>query len=297
MKSSRRSAKREERRKIITVLAIALPLLLLLGLVVWSFTRWQVRQAAQRMPVGAMRFERISEAIDLGDKERALRRILELHELNMSGGAGLNGLQSFQVSGSFVIGEDEREVPFILTKKAPNRLRLRISSDGADFLRGHNGRTTWSAVMRDGRLMQSQERTGAEAREIARHADFTGFLHRPEEKGWTLELAGVTEFEGTPCYEIHGVNTSGERVRSLLDAETFMERHRVSWIEDEGVTEEEEARFIDYFVVDGFSFPARVESFRSGAWVQSQEITEVEVNIGVFDWFFEMPELPAPQGG
>lgn len=76
-----------------------------------------------------------------------------------------------------------------------------------------------------------------------------------------------------------------------------MERHRVSWIEDEGVTEEEEARFIDYFVVDGFSFPARVESFRSGAWVQSQEITEVEVNIGVFDWFFEMPELPAPQGG
>ena len=295
MKSSRRSARREERRKLIKILAIVLPLLLLLGLVLWSFTRWQARQVAQRIPAGTIVFDPISEGIDLSNKERALRRILELYSLNISGGASLEGLNSFQVSGDFIVGEDKEEIPFVLTKKAPERIRIQVKTGGAVFLRGHNGRTTWTATSRNGIILNSQERTGAGAREIVRHADLTGHLHKPGEKGWTLKLEGLSEFDGVPFYEIHGVHVSGDRIHSFLDTETFAERRRISWIEEDGVVVEEESRLSDHIIVDRFSFPTRVETLRDGTWVQNQRISDIKVNIGVFDWIFEMPEVSTPQ--
>ncbi|MCC5805701.1 MAG: hypothetical protein JJU00_05160 [Opitutales bacterium] len=286
MKSKVRSSRRgRRRRRIIFGVGGALLGVLLVSAVFVSLLRWQARTLSDQTP--PIVYDDQTEIEDM-DEERALNEILARYYDAVSSELGLDRLGSYHVGGVYVLPDGSR-LDFSLVKKAPNQVRFSINRRGVRVIQAFNGETAWEARKFSGELVEATPRDPEELPELMRNAWATSDLYEPEEKGLSLRYAGTVDFHGREAYEIVGEHESGGTTRFFLDAETFYELGRVSNIELDGEWVEEESIMSGHAAVDGFVFPHRVETYRGGELMQTQEVTELQVNQGLFDWFFEKP--------
>ncbi len=286
MKPKVRSSRRgRRRRRIIFGVGGALLGVLLVAAVFVSLLRWQARTLADQAPPVVYGDE---TAIEDMDEERALNEVLARYYDAVSSELGLDRLGSYHVGGVYILPDDSR-LDFSLVKKAPNQVRFSINRRGVRVIQAFNGETAWEARKFSGELVEATPRDPEDLPELMRNAWATSDLYEPEEKGLSLQFAGKVEYHGKDAYEIVGEHVNGGITRFFLDAETYYELGRISNIELDGEWIEEESVMSGHAAVDGFVFPHRVQTYRGGELVQTQEVTELQVNQGLFDWFFEKP--------
>lgn len=286
MKSKTRSSRRaKRRRRILLGVGGALLGVFLIGAVFVSLFRWQARTLADQPP--AVVYDDEMEIVDM-DEDRALAEILRRHYDAISSELGLDRLGSYHVGGVYILPDDSR-LDFSLVKKAPNQVRFSINRRGVRVIQAFNGSTAWEARKFSGELVETIPREPEDLPELMRNAWATSDLHEPEEKGLSLRFAGKVEYQGGDAYEIVGERETGGEIRFFIDADTFYEVERVTRIVIDGGEVEEKSVMSDHVAVDGFVFPHRVRTYRNGEFVQAQEVTEVQVNQGLFDWFFDEP--------
>jgi hypothetical protein len=109
------------------------------------------------------------------------------------------------------------QLPFVYFAAAPYLRveKVTLPSGAGDNLNGFDGTISWGLDPRTGPQVDS----GDDVQSAKRDADF---YYPLDELTWfkSMETAGVEDFEGRPCYHLHGVNNWGKSNDHYYDRET-----------------------------------------------------------------------------
>jgi len=142
-------------------------------------------------------------------------------------------------------------LPFIYSAAAPYRRveRVTLPDNAGDVLNGFDGEIAWSF---DPRTKQPQIFKGDDWQSTKRDADF---YYPLDELSWfkSMQTVGVEEFEGRPCYRLHGINNWNKSNDHFYDRETGL-LAGYEFESDLGPTHE---IFSDYQKIDGVLVPMK----------------------------------------
>ena len=146
----------------------------------------------------------------------AAEEILKRYRTAIGGEAAIRKHTSRVIAGSFEILAQNMKGDLKITAAAPDRLRLTISLPGVgDLERGFDGRTGWSLDPAVGpRLLE-----GKELDELKHSADFYDDLHDPKNY-LSVTVVGQNVFEGSDCYEVKLVRTTGFEYTEFFNVKT-----------------------------------------------------------------------------
>lgn len=217
----------------------------------------------------------------------------ELIAKNIETHGGLDKLQSVQsvrLTGKAVQGGFE--TPMTIQIMRPLMIRVDVSVQGQTFIMAYDGSTAWGINPFSGSsdpVKMNQD----EAQDIIDQADLDGPLVDSKAKGYSVEMVGQEDLEGTPVYKLKVVNKRKEVDYFYLDAETGIELKKTSIRTKDGNEIETETYFGDYKEVDGLLFAHSFETRYKGQSVNTMTIDKVEVNPTIADSLFRMPTADA----
>jgi hypothetical protein len=197
------------------------------------------------------------------------KEVVERYDLALGGRDAIMRHTSSTMRGSTEIHRhgDVRTLAFVYFAGAPYlRLERTTLPDGTgDVLSGFDGETAWGLHPKLGpEVLSGNDRESAK-----RDADFYYPLN---ELSWfkSMETVGIEDFEGRPCYRLHGINNWDKSNDHLYDKETGL-LAAYEFNSDLGLTHE---IFTDYKKVDGVLFPmkqvVKVKSKEGDDWTVVQ---------------------------
>jgi hypothetical protein len=221
------------------------------------------------------------------------KEIVERYDRALGGRDALLRHTSSTMKGTMEHREGDHAIrlPFVYFAAAPyQRLESVTLPNGAgDLLNGFDGESAWSFDPRPGPRSGAQLYFGDDRESQKRDADF---YYPINELSWfkSMETVGIEDFEGRPCYRLHGVNNWNKPNDHLYDRETGL-LTAYDFESDLGPTHE---IFSDYKKVDGVLVPTRqtvkVKS-KTGEWVVRQVVVYESVTFNDVD----LPALTPPQ--
>ena len=170
-------------------------------------------------------------------------------------------------------------LPFIFFAGAPyRRLEKTTLPQGiGDVMNGFDGETAWSFHPKFG----AQVYSGNDRESMKRDADFYYTLN---ELSWfkSMETVGIEDFEGRPCYRLHGINNWDKSNDHFYDKETGL----LAGYEFDSELGRSHEIFTDYKKVDGVLIPMKqIVKVRSkeGAWTVVQVLNFESVTFNDVD--------------
>lgn len=161
-------------------------------------------------------------------------------------------------------GDNTVKIPVVYFARAPfQRLeRMTLPNVAGDVLNGFDGEVAWSFDPRPGGGAQIS--TGDDRESAKRDADF---YYPLTELSWfkTMETVGIENFEGRPCYRLHGINNWNKSNDHFYDVETHL-LAGYEFSSQLGLTHE---IFSDYKKIDGVLVPMKQTvkiQGNDGAW-------------------------------
>jgi len=221
--------------------------------------------------------------------------------LDAKGGeAALRAVKSVRINGTMSMGGGQMTAPFVWEWKAPNKLRMEFTLQGMTGVQAFDGDSGWMIMPFAGKT--DPEKMPEElASELKDQADFYGPFVDTEEKGYTLELVGEEEVEGTPAYKVKVTNDRGDVTWVYLDQDYGLEIESVSKRKIQGQEIEATTSIGDYKPVGDLVVAHSFDVTAKGAPTGGQTLTfdSVELNPDLPDARFEMPAAaaaPASEG-
>jgi outer membrane lipoprotein-sorting protein len=211
--------------------------------------------------------------------------------LEATGGAEkLKSVDARKASGKVMV--QGMEIPFSMTSKRPNQLRIEASVMGMNMIQCFDGAHGWSINPMTG-SMDAQPMSEIEEKGFRLQADMDGAFVDYKKKGYTVEYLGEDDVEGTPAYKLR-LDTQQDIVMDLFfDTEYFMLIRQDSKITIDGNVIESQTYMGDFRDVDGIIIPFSIEA-RQGDVVNTQIVLDaVESNLELADDLFVMPEPAA----
>ena len=209
--------------------------------------------------------------------------------LDARGGAEKwKGVQSYRLTGKMGVGGG-MEVPFTMTKKRPEMLRIDFSFQGMNGIQAYDGKTAWAVMPFLGKK-DPEEMSGDQLKGVKEQSVFDDQMWDYKGKGNTVELLGKADIEGTPAYKLKLLTKEGTESTVYVDTETFLTVKVESKLKVQGQEVEGESSIGNYQEFDGVIFPTSIESKAKGApGGQTFTIEKVEINPTVADDVFRMP--------
>ena len=221
-----------------------------------------------------------------------LEEVLAQHFEARGGKATIEGVQSARLTGTMQMQGGEMETPFTMEWKRPNLFRLEFTLQGQTGIQAYDGRNAWMHMPFMGRS-DPEVMPEDQSKDVEEQADIIdGPFLNSKEKGYTIELVGKEEVEGTEAFKIKLTKENGDESYQYLDAEYFLtivqeSKKRMGETEQEIVT-----TLGDYKEIGGLVFPHYLESKVKGAPAgQVITITSVELGVEIDDSRFVMPEV------
>lgn len=180
------------------------------------------------------------------------------------------------------------ETPFMIIQERPNKFRLEVDIQGATMIQAYDGENAWMTMPWTG-SNKPQELSGIQLKSIESQSDFDGVLYNYEEKGYTAELMGTEEVEGTEAFKIK-LEKEGDITYYFIDAENFVIIKMTNQVKVNEAVVESETYFSNYKEVDGVVMPFSMEQKSNGQSQSLVTIEEVEFNVEVDQSIFPMPE-------
>ncbi len=219
----------------------------------------------------------------------------ELDEILASNYDARGGLETIQnvssarIKGTMSMG-GQMEAPFTMEWKRPNSFRIEFEIQGQLGIQAYDGETAWQHMQFMGKS-DAEVMPEEQSRDIEEQADIIdGRLIDSEAKGYTLELEGTEEIEGSEAFKIKVTKENGDVTYEYLDTEFFL-TIKESTKRKVGETEQViETTMGDYKEIEGLLLPHYIESKAAGAPTgQTISIDSVELNVEIADDRFVMP--------
>lgn len=221
-------------------------------------------------------------------QEPKLEELVEKNIEARGGRAAWEEVKTMKVVGVFQMGPG-MEAPFSITFARPNKMRMEFELQGMKATQAYDGQSGWSIMPFMG-SPDPQKMSDDEVKQVKRMAEFDGTLFDWQKKGYTVELVGKADIEGTPAYKLKVVR-DGEESFLYLDAEAFLEFREESTITtQQGAEMKVTSTNGDYKEVGKLIIAHSIQTKMEGA-PQGQNVTlkTVELNPPVADDFFNMP--------
>jgi hypothetical protein len=207
------------------------------------------------------------------------------------------GLESIQkVSNVRIIGEIESAeggYNFSLLKKRPDRFRLGLSSQGRSIDTGYDGITCWKKTDL-GTSVTVEELTGEQKTGILVEADFDGPLIGDAPLDSSRRLVRTERIDRVDYFVVE-VNGPRGLFHHFVDSRTFREM-KVEHYEDGDLGAKPRITiYNDYERFGGIWVSMNVERTMPDGKVENIRIRHVEINPGLLDFIFEMPEQGASE--
>jgi len=224
---------------------------------------------------------------DITPTERTLDEILEAYLETMGGPSNLEELSSVRFAAELELKNGD-SLDLLVFKKRPVLYRLVVQQGATQLIRAYDGNVAWE-IPPGGLQKEARPMTGAAAKSFIRDAPLESpFLHG-EEKGLRFDLRGITRLLGRECYVIRIYYPDEKFIDHFIDAEDYVERLIVNYVEHEGREEKLQLLPSDYRKVDGVLFSFRVVNMRDGEQESTVRIHTIDTNIGLMDTIFAFP--------
>jgi outer membrane lipoprotein-sorting protein len=213
--------------------------------------------------------------------------------LEARGGAEkISAIETARLTGTMSMGGGQVEAPFVMKWKRPNKLRFEITLQGMVGIQAWDGESGWALMPFQGDTT-AQPIPEDDAKDLAEQADFLeGPFINSEQKGYTVELIGEEDVEGTPAYKLKVTNKHGDVSNVYFDAEYFLEIKSEGKRSVRGQEIEYESNPGDYKEVDGIVFPHSIAQHIKGApGGQVLTIETIELDVEIDDADFDMPQV------
>jgi len=140
--------------------------------------------------------------------------VLERYQRALGGVDAIKKVESETVRGEVEATGLQGKATFIYQAK-PFKALMRVTrADGSERVFGFDGTVSWSITPKGASVDKD---TPIEA--VRRDADLQYALHQPD-YFQKLELAGMTDFDGRPCYWLHGTTHWGKDNNQFYDVKT-----------------------------------------------------------------------------
>jgi hypothetical protein len=140
--------------------------------------------------------------------------VLERYQQALGGVDAIKKVQSLTARGDIESSGMQGKATFVYYAK-PFKTLLKVTRpDGTEIISGFDGSTSWSITPKGPSIDTD---TALEA--VRRDADLQYPLHQAD-YFQKLEFAGVTDFEGRPCYWLHGTTHWGKDNNQFYDVQT-----------------------------------------------------------------------------
>jgi hypothetical protein len=215
-----------------------------------------------------------------------LDEVLARHH-EVSGIDKLQKIDAIKITGkSFQMG---METPFTNIIMRPDKFYLEVPVQGQLMKQAYDGETGWMIAPWTGNL-DPIELTGEQLRGLKMQADMDGMLYNYEEKGYTTELAGTEDFEGSEVFVIKQESEEGDVYKHYLDADSYVLIKTVNKMIMQGAEVEFTSFYSDYKPVDGILMAHSIEVDMGQQGQRKVTIETVEYDPDVDESIFEKPE-------
>jgi outer membrane lipoprotein-sorting protein len=180
------------------------------------------------------------------------------------------------------------EAPITMTKTRPEKMRLDFTVQGMTGTQAYDGSSGWMLMPFMGKK-EAEPMTGDMLKDVKEQADFDGPFIDYAKKGYTIELLGEGEVEGTKAYKLK-LSRDGNDTVIYIDSDSFLDIKAESKRKVQGQEIEAETSYGNYQEFEGLLFPTQIEMKPKGAPAgQTITIEKVELNPTVADEHFAMP--------
>ncbi len=214
--------------------------------------------------------------------------IIQRHLEVMGGVERLQSVQSMHMKGTMLFQGVEAPVEFWFQR--PNRVRIETTFQGQKFVQAYDGETAWWIMPFMGDPTPKPMPEAQAKRFIENSQDFLSPFIDYKEKGYTVELVGEEEIEGTPVYHIRLKKRSERVIEYFLDKETAVLLRTRAEIQRENQTIQSETVFGDYQQVEGIAIPFSIQSYVNGQLMSQMTVQQVEINPEIDPALFHMPK-------
>jgi hypothetical protein len=167
---------------------------------------------ALRLAVGI--FAAFASAWSQAPQLRTADAVLDRYKQALGGADAIAKVQSETVRGEIEVTGQPGKATFISYAKPFKSIFKVTRADGTETIYGFDGTVSWSTT---GREASIDKDTAVEA--ARRDADLQYPLHQPDYFR-TLDLAGIADFDGRPCYWLHGTTHWGKDNNQFYDVQT-----------------------------------------------------------------------------
>jgi|WetSurMetagenome_2_1015567.scaffolds.fasta_scaffold21153_3 outer membrane lipoprotein-sorting protein len=182
------------------------------------------------------------------------------------------------------------DIPYTQYVKRPGKWLIEINVQGMKILQCYDGANGWMVNPMAGK--KTAEKTDEETTKLFRaNALIGGKLLNIKEMGYTIELAGKEDMEGTEVYKIVLTDKDGVTSNYFLDVNTNLILKNISIVTRMGTEITTESTYSNYKKVKDVMISFLLDQKLTGAQFDSQKITidKVEINTVIDDKIFQMP--------
>jgi outer membrane lipoprotein-sorting protein len=182
------------------------------------------------------------------------------------------------------------EIPFVQMAKRPGKIRLDATFQDLTLTQVFNGTEGWTINPFMG-VTEPQPMSEDEVKSMKYQSDMDGMLWNWKEKGYEVTLEGQEDMEGTSCYKVKLITTSGDIFTFYIDSDSFVILRQNAKMLVMGNETENDTYLSNYMMIDGMAVPGKIESKTNGQLIMTLNFDKVEFNMELDDALFEEPAV------
>lgn len=231
------------------------------------------------------------EAAEAPQEEiRSLEALVEAYIEGQGGMESIQNVKSLRMQGRFYPEEGAGPIPFSIVKKRPDKMRSFFNFPLFSRVQSFDGEKGWQLLKSNLEPGENFQRlTDNEIQQLAQDAHFDHVLIRQYGDLSRLRFLGKQPFQGEDFYWIEVLTDNFQRKKVLLlSTDKFRDLYHL--MEDPSTGIQEVIHFQDFTRVGGLHLATHISSRTEGSLNWKMVIENIEMNIGVSNFYFEPPE-------
>lgn len=217
--------------------------------------------------------------------------VLQKHFSALGGGQRIGSIVSIQARG-ILQSETGEGVPAVFISKGDQQ-RLSLKTSEGQRILAISDSDRWQCRWRAGNLVERADLDvlGLEQLGLSGYALHT--LYREVRESGQVAYLGTKPFEYKTrhCFELEAAD--GSHIRYFIDADSFLDAGReIRRFAPDGTLRVIKQVFGERMDIGGIQVPKQIQGFVNGILVQTFDLVDINLNVGIFDSTFERPTEP-----
>jgi len=173
-------------------------------------------------------------------------------------------------------------------QERPHKMRMEVLVRDQKTIQVYDGKQGFVVAPQYG-IIEAQEITGIQLKQLANQADIDGELFQWREKGSTLTLEGSETFGNKQVYILKVITAEGQEKKIYLDGESYLPIKMTSKYEENGKLVDGESNYLDYKATQEIMMPYTIENNINGFKSNTIRIQKIEFDIHIPETTFQKP--------